>query len=107
MKKDLPKDCGGGMKMTNIENQADYVVLTMTTNEEDLKLDNPLMKGLLEKMAEPLKEQFFNDDGTKPLFVKCKEENKGFKVILEGEVSHESVTFIDITAEDLQKNPDL
>ena len=32
MKEELPKDCGGGMKMTNIENQADYVVLTMTTN---------------------------------------------------------------------------
>ena len=107
MKKDLPKDCGGGMKMTNIENQADYVVLTMTTDEKEMKMDNPLIEPVLKGMSDQLKEQFITADDTRPLFSRCKEENKGFKVILEGEVTQKSVTFIDITPEELQKNPDL
>ena len=107
MKKDLPKDCGSGMKMTNIENKADALELTMTMAEDKMRLDNPIMEQMLKSMADQLKEEFFNSSDIKPLLSKCKEENKGFKVTMEGETTHAAVTFLEIPLEELQNQKDL
>ena len=107
MKKDLPKDCGGGMKIINIENKADFLEMTMSMNEDEVRMDNPLMETMLQAMAGQMKEEFLKSDDIKPLMSKCKEENKGFKVIMEGETSKASVTFLEIPLEELQKQQDL
>ena len=51
---------------------------------------------MLISMAEELKKEFLNSSDIKPLLSKCKEENKGFKVTMEGETTHTAVTFLEI-----------
>ena len=105
-KKELPKDCGGGMKIINIENKADFLEMTMSMNEDEVRMDNPLMETMLQAMAGQMKEEFFKSDDIKPLMSQCKKENKGFKVIMEGETSKASITFLEIPLEEVQKPPD-
>ena len=95
------------MKITNIENKADFLEMTMSMKEDEVRMDNPLMETMLQAMAGQLKEEFLKSDDIKPLMSKCKEENKGFKVIMEGETSKASVTFMEIPLEELQKQQDL
>ena len=61
----------------------------------------------MKKLADQLKEEFFNSSDIKPLLSKCKEENKGFKVTMEGETTHAAVTFLEIPLEELQEQKDL
>ena len=107
MKKDLPKDCGGGMKITNIENKADFLEMTMSMKEDEVRMDNPLMETMLQAMAGQLKEEFLKSDDIKPLMTKCKEKNKVNKVIMEKKTTKATITFLEIPLEEIQKQQDL
>ena len=107
MQKKLPYDAGDGIKITKVENASDNVVFTMTTDEKEVEMNNPLIKPFLKALDDNFKEEIFKEDDFKTILSLCKEENKGFQIVMTGEKTGESVTLVELTAEELQKNSDL
>ena len=98
----LPEDMGSGLVMTDMSIVDDYVQVDCTSDESELKLDNPLIKSILPSIAEPLKDTFMGGSDMKDFMQACSDEGKGFRMVVKGTQSGESMTMFEVTPDEVK-----
>lgn len=101
MQSEIPYDCGDGVKITKCEIAGDFLELVATYDESEFTLDNPIVSSIIGQISSDMEKSLREDSKTKDLFDLCKEENKGFRVKMEGAKSKASVTMFEKAAKDL------
>ena len=101
LQKELPEDCGQGFKFTKCAINGNNVEFTVSNDESTLPMNNALFTSAAKMVGKEMTKEF------KEILQLCKEEKKGFNLIFVGEKSGDSVKVIELSAEDIQKDPDL
>ena len=101
LQKDLPYDCGNGMKMTECKINGDFLEMIISSDESLFSLDDPIVASSMKDVGDQMGEQFKTDDEYKAVVEACKAENKGMRILMVGEKSGESITFYEKKAEEL------
>lgn len=98
----LPEDMGSGLVMTDVSIVDDFVQIECTSDESELKLDNPLIKSILPSVAEPIKASFLDTADMKDFMQACSDEGKGFRMIMKGAQSGESMVMFEVTPDEVK-----
>lgn len=101
LQKDLPYDCGNGMKMTECTINGDYLEMIISSDESLFAMDDPTIASMLKSVGEEMGKQFSNDKDYKAVVEACKAENKGMRILMKGEKSGASITIFEKSADDL------
>ena len=99
----MPEDMGGGFVMTDMSIVDDFVQLECTSDESELKLDNPLVKSILPTVAEPVKASFLEGSDMKDFMQACADEGKGFRMVVTGTQSGEKMTMFEVTPDEVKE----
>lgn len=107
-KSEMPQDLGGGLSMTDMRIVDNYVQVDGTSDETDLDFTNPMIGMILPAVAEPLKAEFLEGSDMKGFMQACSNEGKGFRMLITGAQSGQTITLFEVTPEELaEKFPPL
>lgn len=101
MKSEIPYNCGDGIKITKCDITGDFLEIVATYDESQFSLDDPIVSSIIGQLGSDMEKELRLDSKTKDLFELCKEEDKGFRLKMEGAKSKASVTLFEKAAKDL------
>lgn len=102
IKSQTPKDLGEGFVMTDA-NIVDNVLQTdMTTDESSFMLNDPTAAMMLPMLADHFKEIFLGDEDMREVYEMCAKEGLGFRMVMKGTKSGESIPILDVSPEELK-----
>lgn len=102
-KSEMPKDVGNGIQMTNIAVVDNFVEIEATSDESELDLGNPLIGAIMPAVAEPMKAEFLEGSDMADFMQACSNEGKGFRMVIKGANSGNSMTMFEVTPEELNE----
>ena len=97
-----PKDLGEGMVMTDANIVDNALQTDMTTDESSFMLNDPTAAAILPMMADQFKEKFLGDEDMREVYEMCAKEGMGFRMVIKGTKSGESMTLLDVSPEELK-----
>lgn len=97
----MPQELGGGLAMTDVNIVDDFVQIEATSDESELDLANPLLSVVLPAVAETIKSSFMEESDMKDFMQACSDEGKGFRMVVTGTNSGQTVTLFELTPEEL------
>lgn len=103
MKSDLPQDLGDGDKITDVGIVDNYLQIEMTTDESECLLNDPVASSIYSMVLDGLKDYFLNDNDMKMIYEICAKEGKGFRVLMKGAQSGETIPFLELTPDELKE----
>ena len=102
-KSEMPTDLGGGIQMTDIAVVDNYVQIESTSDETELDLGNSMINMILPAISDEMKAEFVDGADMKEFMQACSNEGKGFRMILKGVNSGNTVTMFEVTPEELNE----
>lgn len=106
MQSSLPMVIDDDLQITKVEIKEGYLVMTMEYEEKEFRLDDKDIKFMLSLLKEGMTKMMLEEgnDDFKKMISKCKEESKGFRIIVAGSKSGASAVIVDISPEELEKD---
>ena len=102
--KKLPQQTSEDVTITKCGVVGDYLEMEMVNDETKVALDSDDFAFVLEIMKVSMKQQFVSEVTVKRMLRACKDEGKGFRIVLVGEKSGLRVAMLEFTPEELQED---
>ena len=102
LKSNLPQDLGEGVVLSDARIVDNLFEMEMTSDESGFKLNDPVASEMLPMISETYRDMFLEDEGMSDIFEACAKEGKGFRIVLKGTQSGESMTMLDVSPEELK-----